>query len=328
MLEGMASSLRKSVKAEPSGPLGRGSEKELRRRCHTGWLGHSCGDKADFRRTVLILVMCHMQEMRYSAGTFQSNPVFVTKPRKRRGPMQDRHLEHSHDPKQIAERLKRGPSVSYLRDWVYGGIDGAITNFAIVAGAVGADLSTRVVLILGIVNILADGFSMAAANFSSTRTEIEEYQHMRTMEERHIALNPDGEREDVRQIFRAKGFTGQTLDGAVNVITSEKQRWIDTMMTEEHGLPVISRSPLKAAIFTFLAFLLCGLVPIAPFALGLTYAGTYSFVMTAIVFLAIGSVRSLWSPRPWWHTGIETLTIGAIAAVVAYAAGDFWRKII
>lgn len=237
-------------------------------------------------------------------------------------------LEHSHDPEKIAERLRQGPSASYLRDWVYGGIDGAITNFAIVAGVVGAGLSSRVVLILGVVNVLADGFSMAAANFSGTRTEIEEYEQKRHMEERHIELNPDGEREEIRQIFRAKGFSGDELNEVVKVITSERQRWIDTMMTEEHGLPAINRSPLKAAFYTFLAFAICGLVPIAPFATPVDNPATLSIVMTAIVFFAIGSVRSLWSPRRWWRTGFETLLIGAVAAMVAYGAGDFLRNLI
>jgi VIT1/CCC1 family predicted Fe2+/Mn2+ transporter len=237
-------------------------------------------------------------------------------------------LEHSHDPEQIAKRLASGPSVSYLRDWVYGGIDGAVTNFAIVAGAVGAGLSTRVVLILGVVNVLADGFSMAAANFSGTRTEIEEYEQMRSMEERHVELNPEGEREEVRQIFKAKGFLGRDLDEAVRVITSERKRWIDTMMTEEHGLPAIVRSPLKAGLYTFLAFLVCGLVPIAPFALALPQAPMASVTMTALVFFAIGSIRSRWSPHPWWQAGLETLAIGSTAAAVAYAAGDFLQRLL
>jgi VIT1/CCC1 family predicted Fe2+/Mn2+ transporter len=242
--------------------------------------------------------------------------------------MPDSTLEHSHDPEHIARRLAQGPAASYLRDWVYGGIDGSITTFAIVAGVIGADLPARIVLILGVVNVLADGFSMAAANFSSTRTEIEEYQHKRSMEERHIDLHPDGEREEVRQIFEAKGFAGRDLDRVVDVITAERERWIDMMMTEEHGLPTIARSPAKAAFVTFLAFILCGLVPILPFALGLPHAIFISAVMTALVFFAIGSVRSLWSPKNWWYAGMETLLIGISAAGVAYLAGDFLKVLI
>jgi vacuolar iron transporter family protein len=242
--------------------------------------------------------------------------------------MSQRLLEHSHDPEHIAERLAQGPPASYIRDWVYGGIDGSITTFAIIAGVIGADLPGRVVLILGIVNVLADGFSMAAANFSSTRTEIEEYQHKRRMEERHVDIHPEGEREEVRQIFETKGFSGEDLDRAVEVITAERERWIDTMMTEEHGLPVIARSPWKSAAATFLAFVFCGLVPILPFAAKLPSAIAISAAMTATVFFAIGSIRSLWSPKSWWLAGCETLAIGSAAAVVAYVAGDFLRDLI
>jgi VIT1/CCC1 family predicted Fe2+/Mn2+ transporter len=242
--------------------------------------------------------------------------------------MPDRKLEHSHDPDQIAERLALGPAASYLRDWVYGGIDGSITTFAIVAGVVGAGLPARVVLILGIVNVLADGFSMAAANYSSTRTEIEEYFHKRRMEERHVDQHPDGEREEIRQIFEAKGFSGADLDRVVDVITAERERWIDMMMTEEHGLPPVARSPLRSASVTFLSFVICGCVPILPFALALDHAIPLSAAMTALVFFLIGSVRSLWSPKNWWLAGMETLGIGVSAAAVAYVAGDILQHFI
>jgi VIT1/CCC1 family predicted Fe2+/Mn2+ transporter len=237
-------------------------------------------------------------------------------------------LEHSHEPGHIAERLAQAPSPSYLRDWIYGGIDGAITTFAIVSGVVGANMSEKTVLILGIANVLADGFSMAAANFSSTRSEIDEYEYVRRMEERHIDAHPEGEREEVRQIFRAKGFHGRDLDGAVSVITAERDRWVNTMMTEEHGLPPVFRSPWRSAGTTFLAFLLCGLVPITPFAVGMGNPVLASIIMTGMVFFVIGSVRSRWSPKPWWLAGMETTVIGLAAAGVAYVAGDFLEKLV
>ena len=92
------------------------------------------------------------------------------------------------------------------RDWVYGGIDGTVTTFAVVAGVVGAELSTRTLLILGAANLFGDGFSMAAGNYSGTKAELDEYAQVRRMEERHVDLVPEGEREEIRQIFRAKGF--------------------------------------------------------------------------------------------------------------------------
>ena len=80
-------------------------------------------------------------------------------------------LEHDHTPAAIRERLSVDPSPSYIRDFVYGGIDGVITTFAIVAGVEGADLSQRAIIILGIANLVADGLSMAASNYTGTKTE-------------------------------------------------------------------------------------------------------------------------------------------------------------
>jgi vacuolar iron transporter family protein len=240
----------------------------------------------------------------------------------------DRHLEHGHHPGEIARRLERGPQASYLRDWVYGGIDGTVTTFAIMAGVVGANLSAGVAIILGIANLLADGFSMAAANYSGTKAEIEEYEHVRNMEERHVEITPEGEREEVRQIFQAKGFEGEALESAVSVITEEKGRWIETMMTEEHGLPPINRSPGKAASMTFLAFIVCGSIPLLPFVLGLPATIQASTIMTAMTFFSIGSFRSRWSPMPWWRSGLETFAIGMSAATIAYVVGVLLGNVI
>ena len=242
--------------------------------------------------------------------------------------MDPRHLEHGHHPREIAKRLAAGPRVSYIRDWVYGGIDGTVTTFAVVAGVVGADLSTKALLILGAANLFADGFSMAAANFSGTKAEMEEYEQVRRMEERHVEFAPEGEREEVRQIFRAKGFKGEALESAVNVITEKRERWIETMMTEEHGLPPISRSPGRAALTTFLAFLACGSIPLVPFVLGLPATVEASTVMTGLTFFSIGSMRSRWSPAPWWRAGLETFAIGISAAAMAYVVGVILARLL
>lgn len=237
-------------------------------------------------------------------------------------------LEHSHSPQAIADRLNSGPNVSYLRDWIYGGIDGLVTTFAIVAGAVGADMSARVVLILGVAKLIADALSMAAANYSGTKAEHEEYDKIRDMEERHVALHPEGEREEVRQIFEAKGFSGADLERVVDVITEEQHRWVDTMMAEEHGMPMVNRLPSKAAAAVFAAFVLCGSVPLLPYLFGLKGAAIYALVMTGATFFAIGSIRSFWSPRRWWVAGLETFCIGMLAAGAAYLIGDLLNKIV
>jgi VIT1/CCC1 family predicted Fe2+/Mn2+ transporter len=237
-------------------------------------------------------------------------------------------LSHSHRPEAIARRLSAGPSINYLRDWVYGGIDGAVTTFAIVSGVAGAQLSTGIVLILGAANLLADGFSMAAANYAGTKADRENYVRLREMEEQHIRLAPAGEREEVRQILRSKGLDGEVLEGAVSAITSSKERWIDIMMAEEHGLPKSVRDPIRAALATFAAFVVCGAVPLIPYAAGSPATLVVSLFTTAVVFFGIGSLKSRWSTSSWWRSGLETLAIGLGAAGLAYVVGRALRSLV
>ena len=235
--------------------------------------------------------------------------------------------EHDHAPAAIRARLADGAQPSYLRDWVYGGIDGAVTTFAIVAGVVGADLAVGVILALGCANLFADGFSMAAANFTGTRSEHEERARLTAIERRHIRENPEGERQEIREIYRAKGFEGDDLDRIVDVISANESSWVEVMLVEEYGQPTILRDPMKAALVTFAAFLLAGVVPLAPYALDLPNANAWAIGCTCCAFFAVGAFKSRWSLVSWRRSGSETLLIGATAAGVAYGIGSLFRGV-
>ncbi len=231
-------------------------------------------------------------------------------------------LEHAHSKEAIHARLAEGAKPNYLRDWIYGGIDGAVTTMAVVAGVAGASLSWRVVMILGLANLFADGLSMAASNYSGTKAEIDDLKRYRAIEKRHIQLEPQGEREEVRQIMKNKGLHGETLERAVDAITSNEEAWIGTMITDEYGLTENLRDPLKSAAATFVAFILCGSVPLIPYVFMEQHAAfNVAALMTLVVFFAIGSMKSIWSLARWWQSGLETLAIGSAAAGVAYAIG-------
>jgi vacuolar iron transporter family protein len=228
-------------------------------------------------------------------------------------------LEHSHTQQAIHDRLAQGYRSNYLRDCIYGGIDGAVTTFAIVAGVVGANLSPSVVLILGFANLVADGFAMAAGNYSGTKADRDDYDRVLGVERRHIAVEPEGEREEIRQIFAGKGFAGDNLDRVVEVITSDPALWVTTMATEEYGLSPTLRSPLLAATSTFTAFIVCGCVPLASY---LYTGGLIACVAaTGATFFGVGAVKSLWSAAGWLRSGMETFVIGMAAAALAFVVG-------
>lgn len=233
-------------------------------------------------------------------------------------------MEHDHHPHNIAKRFSAPPKQSYVRDWVYGGIDGAVTTFALVAGAIGAHTSHMIVLLLGTTNIIADGFSMAAANFLATKSEDDEYDYYENIEKKHIKKIPAGERHEIRQIFSNKGFKGKTLEKIVKHLTSNRKLWIHTMLREEYGLPHATRSPWLAAISTYLAFLLCGFIPLFPFLFKLPHAFQVSSIFTGVVFFCIGVIKGRWSTKKWWFSGALSFLIGTIAALLGYGIGELF----
>lgn len=229
--------------------------------------------------------------------------------------------EHGHSQQEIRDRIGSPPGRGVLRDVVYGGIDGSVTTFAIVAGVAGAGLSPFVIVALGLANVLADGFSMAAGNYSGTKAELDDIRRLRQIENQHIDAHPDGERSEVREILRLKGLSGRVLEEATDEICKSRETWIDLMMEGEYGLSGVDPRPMKAALATFAAFLVAGMVPLLPFLFGLANAFAISSWMTMASFFAIGAFKSRWSLAPWWRSGGETLLIGGAAAAMAYGVG-------
>lgn len=239
------------------------------------------------------------------------------------------HAEHT--PHAISARLAVKPKQNYLRDLVYGAIDGCVTTFAIVAGVVGAELPASVVVILGLANVLADGFSMGVSNYLGTKSDRQLVDRARRIEEKHIAEIPDGEETEIREIFRQKGFDGELLDRVVETITADRRLWIDTMLREEWGLSLSQVSAWKAGAVTFAAFVLVGLVPLLPFILFyvLDFSKSKLFVISCIAtggtFFGIGALKARFVGESWFRSGLETLLMGGGAAAVAYAVGALLR---
>lgn len=238
--------------------------------------------------------------------------------------------DHDHSPESIRARLNAGPDAFYLKEWVYGGIDGVVTTFAVVAGVVGAGLAPAIVLILGLANLLADGFSMAASAYSGSKAEFDNYRRLRVREVSHIKNHYEGEIEETRQIFAAKGFEGEELEEMVTAISKDHDTWIEFMLAEEYGVSKPAHSAVNTGLHTFAAFFICGSAPLLPFLApeGWLPQGSepaLALAFSAVTFFAIGSLKSFWSVKTFWREGFTTLFIGLLAALLAYAAGYFLR---
>jgi len=244
-------------------------------------------------------------------------------------------LKKSH----TAKAIKHAPeehesSGTYIGDFVYGAIDGSITTFAVVSGVAGAALSVNIVIILGVANLLADGLSMAMGNYLRSKSNLEFIQKEREREEWEIKHYPEGEIEEIRDIFKRKGFEGKDLERAVKVVTSDEKVWVDTMMADELKLVKEDVSPVKKGGVTLVSFIVVGAIPLVPYLLSFfvpaikEIAYPVSIVMTFIAFFLIGSAKVYITEKNWFKSGLETLFIGGLAAIVAYAVGFMLRGLV
>lgn len=243
-------------------------------------------------------------------------------------------LRRSHTPEAVRRRLGQEPAYSNLRDVVYGAIDGIVTTFAIAAAATGADLSAEVIVVLGVANLVGDGISMATSNVLGTRAAGQELDKARADEREQIRLLPAGEREEVRRIYANKGFTGADLERAVEIITSDEDVWVDTMVTEELGLSKVGPSLWRAGLATFIAFAVAGAVPLVPFFVAIAsgtseaVAFAWSTACAGVAFFLVGAFKARFVDQAWYHSGLETLAAGAFASGAAYLIGYLLRGVV
>ena len=217
----------------------------------------------------------------------------------------------------------------FLKDAVYGANDGIISTFAVVAGVTGAALSPLVVVVIGLASLFADGFSMAVSNFLASRSALDFTKRERRVEAREVEVRPESERGEVRDILIKKGYEGQDLEQLVVPITKNKRFWLDFMMHEELGLATHgSVRPLRGAITTFVAFIVAGFLPIAPYIFGVGNIFLWSVLATALVLFVIGSLRTLFTEKNWFLAGLEMLFLGGVAAIIAYSIGFLISSIV
>ena len=236
-------------------------------------------------------------------------------------------LRALHAPHLIRRRLSKRKEVTHVPDAVLGAIDGTVTTFAVIAAAAGAGLGPGVAIVLGGANLLSDGLSMAVGNYQANKTEVDFLHEVRKAEEEQVDKFPEGEKEEIRQIYAAKGFSGELLEKVVGVICENREHWINTMLREEHGLSTSLSSPVKAGLTTFVAFVVAGAIPLLPFVggiwLGTAQVFMWSILLTLVTFFFIGWLKGGMVGGNKLKGGLETLVVGGLAAFVAFQVGSF-----
>lgn len=214
----------------------------------------------------------------------------------------------------------------YLSQFVYGGIDGCVTTFAVVAGAVGAGLDSSVIIILGFANLFADGLSMSIGAYLAAKTDKANFHKHQQIEYSSIEDDPESEQEEIRKIFANKGFEGELLEQIVTVITSDKERWVGTMMKDELEMSDEQKSPFLIALATYTSFIAVGLIPLIIYVWDYiqTFPGDLFFwtsCLTGLGFVIVGVLKSYINKTSIFRGVFETLMLGSLAAATSYYIG-------
>lgn len=215
----------------------------------------------------------------------------------------------------------------YIKSLIYGGLDGIITTFAVVAGVAGASLSAGIVLILGFANLIADGLSMAIGDYLSTRAENEYAATERKREEWEVENYPEGEKQEMVELYMEKGIEAGDAKQITDILSKYQSAWVDVMMVEELGILEESESPIKNALVTFLSFGVFGFIPLLAYVLArfVPFFDEHAFILasalTGFTLFVLGVQKVRFTSKHWFSSGFEMLIIGGIAAVAAYGIG-------
>lgn len=229
-----------------------------------------------------------------------------------------------HHKKHVEARQKYGGPV--LKDAILGGQDGLVNVLGIVLGVATATNDFRIILVSGLAATFAESISMGAVVYTSTKAAKEYYYAELEREKREIETVPDLEVEEVHEIYYNKGFRGKQLNDIVNKITSNKELWLDTMMTEELRLfPDEYEQPLKKGIFVGFASILGSFLPLLPFFFLPIKTAMYAAVaLCAALLFGVGVIKAKWFELDWKKAGLEMALIGTVAALVGYGIGKIF----
>lgn len=216
----------------------------------------------------------------------------------------------------------------FIKSFTYGGLDGILTTFSIVAGSIGSSLGVAVIVILGLSNVFSDGLAMSFGDYLSTKSEQEYQKSERARETWEVENNPEGEMIEMEELYKAKGMSDEDAKAMTEILSRNKEAWVNVMMVEELGIMEENESPVKNGLVTFFSFVVFGIFPLIPFLIALAFDNPaphtifwFALAVTGVILFVLGAVKTKVTGANPLKSGIETLIIGGIAAGSAYLIG-------
>jgi len=240
-------------------------------------------------------------------------------------------LAHSSKANHHGTEQHQGATGEYIQAVVFGGLDGIITTFAVVMAAAASKLTYANILILGFANLLADAIGMGVGDYLSSKAESDHAESEKARERWEIENMPEAEKQEMREIYMAKGLSLEEATEVVDILFQSKEAFLDVMMVEELGILVEddNSADWKGAIITFVSFLVLGGLPMLPYLVNGDFsrvAGADKIFWSSIGVFAftlygLGAYKGHITGRPWWLSGFQMIINGSVTSGIAYAIG-------
>ena len=222
------------------------------------------------------------------------------------------------------EGRHHGVGGNALRAAVLGANDGLLSNFSLVMGVAGANLSSKSVLITGVAGLLAGACSMALGEWLSVQSARESYERQIEVERQEVVEVPDEEAEELALIYQAKGLPEEEAKNLAGQLIKDKTKALDTLVREELGVDPqeLGGSPWTAAFTSFFLFALGAIIPVMPFIfLSGVQAVTISAVLCTAALFLIGAGITLFTGRSVLYSGARQVLFGLLAATITFSLG-------
>lgn len=218
------------------------------------------------------------------------------------------------------------PSGNWLKDFILGGQDGLVNVLGVILGVNAAGGSHTILIAASFAAAFAEAISMAAVAYTSNLAQKDYYEKEKNREYQEIETAPEQEKEEIRQIYISKGFSGELLEKVVETLTRNKEVWVNNMLTDELGLqPISTRGIWQSSGLVGISAVIGSLVPVIPYLILPSNISTIvSLLISCIALFLVGAYKAKMSIGIWWKSGLQMLLIGMGAAIIGFLTGRFF----
>lgn len=245
-------------------------------------------------------------------------------------PREHAHLQQRIETRTLEHHGIGGAAHTRVREAVFGTQDGLISTLGALTGIAAGTHNPEAVVIAGFVIVSVESLSMAAGSYLSSKSQREYLERLLREEEEEIARDPEGERREIYEMYRLRGYTDEEIAIIAKRLLSNPKLLLEDMAHKELGISMTSlEEPLGNALVMGTAYVAGGLVPVVPYLLlPIPTAMPLSIGATLLSLFLFGGLKGRIVKQVWWRSGLEMLAVAGVAAAIGFLIGQMTNRLL